>query len=77
MSNNTEYIRGKEETQEEYEQKVYNAIEKVDSLRVSIIAEFADIEGIDEEVLLELDDVFDEIKNDLLGIIQGGAAYEE
>ena len=77
MSNNTEYIRGKEETQEEYEQKVYNAIEKVDSLRVSVIAEFADKEGVDEEALLELDDVFDEIKNDLLGIIQGGAEYEE
>lgn len=77
MSNNTEYIRGKEETQEEYEQKVYNAIEKVESLRVSVIAEFADKEGVDEEALLELDDVFDEIKNDLLGIIQGGAEYEE
>ena len=37
----------------------------------------ADKEGVDEEALLELDDVFDEIKNDLLGIIQGGAEYEE
>ncbi len=68
MYNNSEYIRGREETQEEYEQKVYNTAARVDELRISVIADFAD-EEVDEELLLMLDDVFDDIKNIVLGII--------
>ena len=68
MYNNSEYIRGREETQEEYEQKVYNTAARVDELRISVIADFAD-EDVDEELLLMLDDVFDDIKNIVLGII--------
>lgn len=68
MYNNSEYIRGREETQEEYEQKVYNTASRVDELRISVMSDFAD-EEVDEELLLMLDDVFDDIKNIVLGII--------
>ena len=68
MYNNSEYIRGREETQEKYEQKVYNTASRVDELRISVMSDFAD-EEVDEELLLMLDDVFDDIKNIVLGII--------
>lgn len=72
-----EYTRGVEETQERYEQRVYNFMEKLEGLRIHTIAYYSDYEGIEEETLMELDDMFDEIKADALAIIQGGVKYEE